>query len=392
MSTTGKHTGLDADLQRLRGLSGIKWSRYEEDVLACWVADMDLPTAPVVVDAVRDVAERSDFGYSFAAAAALPGAWADWQAARHGWHPDPSRIRLHTDVLQAVDLALWLGTDPGDGVVLMTPVYPPFFRCITGIGRQVVDCPLDPATWQLDAERLESVVVAGADGGAPVSAILMCNPHNPTGRVFSVSELTAVADIARRHGLLVISDEIWADVVYPGASHVPFQSLPGAADVRSVVAAAASKSFNIAGLRCAVSHIHDEVLTREIAGLPDHLLGAVSTPGAAATLAAFTRGEPWLAETLSHLQANRDHLVARLEAEAPGVGLTTPEATYLAWLDLRSCELGEEPAAWLLEHARVALNAGPDFGVHGHGFARLNFATTRPVLDAIIDRIVRSLG
>ncbi|MHB1019254.1 MAG: MalY/PatB family protein [Coriobacteriia bacterium] len=384
--------GLDTDLARLRGLAGIKWSRYDTDVLACWVADMDLPTAPVVADAVRDLADRSDLGYSFAAVGSLPGAWAAWQAERHDWHPDPARVRLHTDVLQAVDLALWLGTNPGDGVVLMTPVYPPFFRCITGIGRQIVDCPLEPGTWRLDAERLEAVVAAGADDGAPVSAILMCNPHNPTGRVFSASELAAVADVARRHDLLVISDEIWSDVVYSDARHVPFQSLPEAEGVRTVTASAASKAFNIAGLRCAVSHISDPTLAGKIAALPDHLLGAVSSAGAAATLAALTQGGPWLEETLALLQSNRDHLIARLAAELPRAVVTVPEATYLAWIDLRAFELGDEPAAWLLEHARVALNAGPDFGIHGHGFVRLNFATTRPVLDAIIDRMVRALG
>jgi len=386
------HAGLDADLERLRGLWGIKWSRYDNDVLACWVADMDLPTAPVVADVLRDLADRSDLGYNFATVRALSEAWVGWQSEHHDWHPDSERIRLHTDVLQAVDLALWLGTRPGDGVVLMTPIYPPFLRCVTGIGRQIIDCPLEPGTWQLDAERLEAVVAAGTDDGAPVTAILMCNPHNPTGRVFSASELAAVAEVARRHDLLVISDEIWADVVYPGARHIPFESLTEADGVRTVTTMAASKAFNIAGLRCAVSHTSDPALAEKIGALPDHLLGAVGTPGAAATLAALTQGGPWLEETLVLLQGNRDHLIERFAAELPRAIVNVPEATYLAWIDLRGYDLGDDPAAWLLKHARVALNAGPDFGVHGHGFARLNFATTRPVLDAIIDRMVWALG
>ncbi|MDY0339780.1 MAG: aminotransferase class I/II-fold pyridoxal phosphate-dependent enzyme [Coriobacteriia bacterium] len=392
MSDSTMQRVLEAELARLRALSGIKWSRYDEDVLACWIADMDLPSAPVVAAAVRDLVERRDFGYDFSAVGAVSEAWAAWQLERHGWSPDPARVRLHTDVLQAVDLALWLGTNPGDGVVLMTPVYPPFFRCLASLGRTVVDCPLEPGTWELDAERLEAVVAAGVDDGAPVSAILMCNPHNPTGRVFSVAELTAVAEVARRHDLLVISDEIWADVVYPGARHVPFRSLPVAEGLRTVTAAAASKTFNIAGLRCAVSYIDDEALEEKISALPDHLLGAVSSVGATATLAAYSQGGPWLEATLVLLQGNRDHVIERLAAELPRAVVDVPEATYLAWIDLRAYELGEDPAAWLLEHARVALNAGPDFGVHGHGFVRLNFATTRPVLDEIIDRIVRALG
>lgn len=392
MSDGTGHTRLDTDLARLRGLAGVKWSRYEADVLPCWIADMDLPTAPVIVEALHDLADRSDLGYDFATVQALPEAWVAWQAQRHAWSPDPSRIRLHTDVLQAVDLALWLSTDPGDGVVLMTPVYPPFFRCVQGLGRQVVDCPLDPGTWRLDPERLEAVVAAGTDDGAPVTAILMCDPHNPSGRAFSASELAAVADVARRHDVLVISDEIWADVIFPESRHIPFESLPEAEGVRTVTTMAASKAFNIAGLRCAASHISDASLTERVEALPDHLLGAVSTPGAAATLAALTQGGPWLAETLRLLRDNRDHLISRLSAELPKVGVTVPEATYLAWLDLRAFELDGEPAAWLLEQARVALNPGPDFGVHGSGFARLNFATTRPVLDEIVTRMVRALG
>lgn len=392
MSELADRTALDSDLERLRGLSGIKWSRYDADVLPCWIADMDLPTAPVIAEAIHDLADRSDFGYNFALTAELPRAWVAWQSERHGWIPDPDRINLHADVLQAVDLALWLDTCPGDGVVLMTPVYPPFFRCVQGLGRQVVDCPLDPDTWRLDPELLEAVVAAGTGDGAPVRAILMCNPHNPTGRVLSASELAAVADIARRHDLLVISDEIWADVVYPGARHLPFESLLEAEGVRTVTTMAASKAFNVAGLRCAASHVSDASLATRIAELPDHLLGAVGTPGAAATLAALTQGTPWLTQTVSSLRDNRDHLAARLAAELPGVRLTVPESTYLAWLDLRAFDLGDDPAAWLLKHARVALNAGPDFGVHGHGFARLNFATTRPVLDEIVTRIVEALG
>lgn len=391
MSDGVTNISLDDDLARLRGLDGIKWSRYPDDVLACWVADMDLPTAPAVAEAVRALADRCDFGYSFAAMAALPQAWHEWLSRRHGWSPGAEGIRLFTDVLQVVELALWAGTEPGDGVVLLTPVYPPFFGCITSAGRRVVSCPLEPGTWRLDAEWLEAAVTGGLEGGGRVSAILICNPHNPTGRAFAADELTAVAEVARRHDLLVVSDEIWADVVYRGARHIPFESLPAAEGVRVVTAFAASKAFNIAGLRCAAGHIADPVAEAALAALPGHMLGAVSTPGAAATLAALTLGELWLAEIVAFLGDQRDHLAARVTAELPGVRMALPEGTYLAWLDMRAYDLGDDPAAWLLEHARVALNPGPDFGEHGQGFVRLNFATTRAVLDEAVDRIVAAL-
>ena len=384
---------LDADLARLRGLSGIKWTRYPADVLPLWVADMDLPPAPPIVEALRELTDRGDFGYNFAAHAALPEVFAGWYAERHGWRPDPSRVRVFTDVLQAVDLALWLGTKPGDGVVLFTPVYPPFFRMVTSMDRRIVDCPLDEQRWHLERDALDAAIERAAADGVITRAVLLCSPHNPTGRVFGPHELAAIAEVARERDLLVISDEIWADVVFPDGyfPHVPIAAgFPFVAD-RTVTVTAASKAFSLAGLRCAVAHIGDERIAAKVAELPGHLLGGVSTPGAVATLAAWTEGGPWLAETVAFLAEQRNHLLARLSAELPDVRVYPPEATYLAWLDFRAYNLGDDPAAWLLERAKVALGAGPDFGEHGTGYARLNFATTRAVLDEAIDRIVGAL-
>lgn len=377
---------LATDVERLRARTGIKWTRYPADVLPCWVADMDLPTAPEISAALRRLVESDDFGYGFAAQMQLPAAFSAWTADRHGWRPDETRVRVFTDVLQAVDVALYLHTKPGDGVVLFTPVYPPFFGMITSTGRRVVDCPLDGHGWRLDPERLEEAI------DETTTAILLCNPHNPTGRVFTADELAAIADVAERHDLLVISDEIWADVVYAGAKHIPFASLSEAAAARSVTVASASKAFNLAGLRCAVAYIGDAAIEARIKELPGHLLGGVGSPGAVAALTAWTEGGPWLAETVAFLEAQRDHVIERLAADLPTVRTTVPEATYLLWLDMGAYDLGDDPAAWLLEHAKVALGAGPDFGEHGRGFARLNFATTRPVLDAAVDRIVAALS
>lgn len=385
-------TDLASDLARLRSLTGIKWNRYPDDVLPCWVADMDIGTAPVIAEALTDLVRRGDLGYNFSAPAALPDAWAEWQAARHGWRPDVERVRVFSDVLQAVDLALWFGTRPGDGVLLFTPVYPPFFRCVESIGRVAVDCPLDQDTWRLESGRLEAAIAEAERAGTPVRAVLLCNPHNPTGRVFSRGELEAIAEVALQHDLLVISDEIWADIIFDGHEHVPFASLSDGAAARTVTASAASKTFSVAGLRCAVAHIGAEEIEASIAELPGHMLGAVSTPGAVASYTGWTEGGPWVDETVRYLASQRDHVLARIAAELPRVRMTPPEATYLAWLDLRDHGLGDDPAAWLVEHAKVALGSGPDFGVHGHGFARLNFATTRAVLDEALDRIVRALG
>jgi cystathionine beta-lyase len=377
---------IGVELERLRGLTCAKWTWFEPDVLPAWVADMDLPPAPASVAAIRALVDRGDFGYNNAAECRLAAAFADWQDASHGWRPAEKKVRVMCDVMQGVEVALWLQTQPGDGVVVFTPVYPPFLGTVTKSGRRIVECPLDPDGWRLDPERLSAVVDAGT------KAILLCNPHNPTGRIFTREELLAIAEVAERHDLLVISDEIWADLTHPGASHIPMALLGDEVASRTVTLNAASKSFNLAGLRCAVAHIGHAGVAKAIKGIPSHVFGAVGSLSAEATLAAWTSGGPWLAQTKTHLTAQRDHLATRLAEELPAVGFRVPEATYLAWLDFRELGLGDDPAKRLLETARVALSSGLDFGERGTGFARLNFATTRELLDAIIDRIVEAVG
>jgi len=378
----------DLDLERLRSLTCIKWTWHDPDVLPAWVADMDLPPAPVTVDAVRALVDRGDFGYNFAAAQQLPEVFSAWEEKRHGWKPDAERTRVFCDVMQAVDVALWMHCKPGDGVIVFTPIYPPFLRSATNGERRLIDCQLvEEDGWRLDADALEA-----AASQPHASAILLCNPHNPTGRAFTREELTLIAEAAERYDLLVVSDEIWGDIVHPGSVHIPFASLSDEAAARTVTAAAASKAFNIAGLHCAVAHIGNNAVEAGIKALPGHVLGAVGSPGAEATLAAWTCGEPWLAQTLSHLTAMRNHVDGRITRELPDARFVLPEATYLAWIDLRAYGLGDDPAKILLDDARVALSNGPDFGERGLGFARLNFATTRSILDAVLDRIVARIA
>lgn len=378
--------GWESEVERLRSLTCAKWNWFDPDVIPAWVADMDFAPAPVAVEAVRALADRGDFGYNFAAAFRIPEAFVERQDRRFGWRPDVERVRLFCDVMQAVETVLWLNASPGDGVVLLTPVYHPFFHAIDVCGCRLVDVPLEPGTWRLDPERLEAAIDPGT------RFILTCDPHNPSGRSFDREELEAIADVAERHDLLVISDEIWSDLVFSGATHIPFASLSDDAEKRTITITAASKAFNLAGLRCAVAHLGHAPTAERIAELPGHVLGAVGSPGAEATLAAWTLGDDWLAETIGKLEANRDHLAARLAAELPEVGFTVPESTYLAWLDLRAFGLGDDPADALLERARVALSKGLDFGVEGAGYARLNFATHRSVLDEIVDRVASTLG
>ncbi|MDH3301376.1 MAG: aminotransferase class I/II-fold pyridoxal phosphate-dependent enzyme, partial [Acidimicrobiia bacterium] len=274
----------------------------------------------------------------------------------------------------------------GDGVVLLTPVYPPFIDAVTSVQRRIIDVPLDrSAGWRLDPERLEAAI----DDRTRV--LLLCHPHNPTGRVFDDVERAAIAKVVIDHDLLLISDEVWADLTHPGVTHRPMALEPGLSG-RTLTVTSASKAFNLAGLRCAVAHVDHDGVAKQMEALPDHFLGAVSIPGAVASLTAWTEGGAWLDGTRSYLTARRDQLAARLAAEAPDVGLSIPEATYLAWLDLRAFDLGPDPSRVLLEKAAVALNPGTDFGANGDGFVRLNFATSTEILDEIIDRLVGVVG
>ncbi len=290
---------------------------------------------------------------------------------------------MFANALQPIAASLAIATSPGDGVLLFTPVYPPFFGMVEGSGRRLVEYPLDANGWRIDAESLRSAVDSGT------RALILCNPHNPSGRSFDAGELEAVMTVAAERDLLVISDEIWQDIVYPGgAGHIPFASLGPEAVERSIVVTSASKSFNLGGLSCAVAHLGHAAVREGLDVMVPHLLGGVNALGARATLEAWTHGEAWLDETVDVLRANRDHLLARFAAELPDVRIEVPEATYLAWLDFSATTIAANPAKRLLRRGRVALSPGPDFGVAGEGFARLNFATHREVLDEIIDRIV----
>ncbi|MBI5231420.1 MAG: putative C-S lyase [Coriobacteriales bacterium] len=370
-----------ADLARLRSLTCAKWTWYGSDVLPAWVADMDFAPAPVVVDAVRALVDRGDFGYNFSAECQLASAFVEWQERRHGWTPDPRKLRTFCDVMQGVELALWLHTQPGDGVVVLTPIYPPFIKAVERSGRRMIDCPLDPDGWRLDRELLESLV------DDKTTAILLCNPHNPTGRVFDADELGAIADVAERVDALVISDEVWGDVVFPGSKHLPFAALREGTAERTVTVTSAAKAFNLAGLRCAMAHFGHKGVRKRLHELPEHALGAVGSLAAEASLAAWTGGASWLEGTLAQLLARRDRLARWLAEELPEARYLEPQATYLAWLDLRALDLGADPAEVLRSKAQVALSPGPDFGKQGEGFARLNFATSAEIFEEILERL-----
>ena len=364
----------EPDLDWLRAKRGVKWHRPGPDVLPAWVADMDFPVAEPIRAAVTSALARGDLGYPDWTEHPLAVPFAERMADRFGWTPDPAHVRGLTDVIQGLQVVIELATRPGDGVVLAVPNYPPFLAAVPRQGRRLVPLPVEDG--RLALETL-------ADG-PDARLLLLVNPHNPTGRVFTRPELEEVAEFAARHDLLVISDEIHADLTYPGHQHVPFAALGPDVAARTVTLTSATKAFNIAGLRCAVAHVGPDELRRRWDAQPPDLLGALNVLGVEATRAAWQEGDQWLAGVRAHLTAQRERLTARL-AGLP-VRYRPPEATYLAWLDWPD----RDDAYGFFRRAGVELSAGPEFGGRPSQ-VRLNFATSTAVLDEILDRIAAAL-
>jgi cystathionine beta-lyase len=390
----------DLDESVLRRRRGAKWMRYGPDVLPAWVADMDFAPAPPVARALAEQLATGDLGYAW------PGepnevavAFTEWASRRYGWSVQPDQVVLTVDVLQPIAALIDRCSEPGDGVVVQTPIYPPFLKAVEIAGRTLVDNPLGPASdgypMDLDGLRASLRALGGGRGvGGRARLVLLCNPHNPSGRVFTERELRELADLAVEHDLVVVSDEIHADLVYPGHRHRPFASLGPEVAARTVTLTSATKTFSIAGLRLAVAHFGSEELLARYQGIPRFLLGGASSPGIVASLAAWREGDRWVDDLVRYLDGNR-RLVGELVADKlPGVTHRLPEATYLAWLDCRRLVadgVTDNPAKFFLERAAVGLNDGADFGPGGEGFVRLNFATSRALLQRVLDRLASAL-
>jgi cystathionine beta-lyase len=373
----------NVDLDRVRRRRTVKWSLYGPDILAAWVAEMDFDVAPPVRDALLSAVEREDFGYVVGDLSDLAVACAEFLATEYGWEVAPTRLFVVSDVLTGISTALDLFTEPRGSVIVPTPAYPPFFEIIELTGRSVVAVPMvrDGARITLDLEAIDSAFARGS------TALLLCNPHNPTGRALTRGELEALAGVVDRHGGRLIADEVHAPLVYSGHAHLPYATVSGAAAAHAITVTSASKAFNLAGLKCAQvvasSHADADRWRRlrvfEVAG---------PTPlGIAASIAAYRDGAEWLRELVGYLDGNRHLLGDLLRDQLPEVSYETPEATYLAWLDCSRLGV-DDPARFFLERAHVALSDGPPFGPGCGQHVRLNFATSR----ALLERIVLALG
>ncbi len=376
-----------------RSRTSEKYTTHPPEVLPMFVAEMDVTLAEPVRDALVRAVTDGDTGY-VGHGRALPEAFADFAADRWSWRVDPDLVRTTTDVSVAAVETLRRVIGPRERVIVMPPVYPPFRDYVTEAGGTVTEVPLLPpaegpgdtaatttAGWRMDLEGVRRAFVDG------VRTVLLCNPHNPLGLVHPRDELAALARLAAEHDAVVVSDEIHAPLTHADAAFTPFlDSCPEAAGL-GVALTSASKAWNLAGTKCALMVGASDRARAWFDGMPTEVVERTGILGYTASVAAFRAGGPWLASLLGELSANRRTLAERLDEVLPGAVYRQPQASYLAWIDLRATPFGDDPAAVLLDRAQVALSRGLDFGRQGAGHVRLNFGCSAETLDEALRRL-----
>lgn len=355
----------------------------DPDVIPMWIADMDFECAPAIGRAVRARAQHNLYGYDFGGERCAPSV-TGWIARRCGWEAEPSWLRFTTGVVSGLGFAVRAFTAPGDGIVIQPPVYPPFRSVVEGNGRKVVSNPLKPVgdTFEIDFDDLDRKL-AGA------RAIILCNPHNPVGRVFTEEELRRLGEMCVKHGVTIFSDEIHSDLVFAPHRHIHIASIDSRFAERTVTFTAPSKTFNIAGLTTSTAIIPSEEMRRiwDAECCKAHIpTGTVF--GHIALRAAYDECEDWLEEILVYLKGNVDRVREFVARNIPAVRTVCQQGTYLMWLDFRGLGMSHgELMEWLVHSAGLGLNSGADFGREGIGFARMNVATNRATVDKALNRL-----
>jgi cysteine-S-conjugate beta-lyase len=380
-------TAFDFDrIPSRRDTDSNKWRKFPPDVLPLWVADMDFPSPPAVVAALRARVEQGFFGY-LTENPELREVVAERLAKRYNWRVEPEAVVPLPGVIAGFNLGIRALTSPGDGLLVQTPVYPPILRAAGnhGLGRDG-----HALTRGEDGRYTVDPGTFAAAIGARTRAFLLCNPHNPVGRLFERRELEAMAAACLRHDLWILADEIHCDLLLDDRQHVPMATLAPEVERRTLTFLAPSKTFNVPGLKCAVAVVPNAALRQRFTAAASDLVPKINVLGHAAAVAAYREGEEWLAALLRYLEGNRDFLAREVPSRLPGVRMAAPEATYLAWLDCRATGLSD-PYTFFLEHAKVALNDGTTFGPGGEGFVRLNFGCPRALLDDGLARMAAAL-
>ncbi len=367
----------------------IKWNRFDEDVLPMWVADTDFKCPEEVIQALHERVDHGIFGYG-APPKELDQTVIQRLKRLYDWDVDDNQIGYIPGIVTGFNAAIRAFCLPGEAVIYQTPAYPPFIGAPYSARLKGVQNPLlqqPDGTYTLDFERFEQQIIS-----EKVRAFILCNPQNPTGRVFTREELTQLAEICLRHEVLIISDEIHCDVLYDGHKHIPIASLSPEVAANTITFMAPSKTYNIAGLHASVYVIQDPDLMEKFHAFSGGLIGCPNVLALTAAHAAYAEGDDWLAEQNRYLQANRDFLDDAFRTQLSGIHWNKPEATFLGWLDCSTLGLGEPPFEFFLREARVGLNEGITFGPQCGDFVRLNFGTTRTNLHEAINRMESALA
>lgn len=375
-------------LDELRERTSEKWREYPDDVLPLFVAETDFPLAPEITTALQRALAIGDTGY-VASRTPLAETYAAFAQRRFGWQVDPARIRTTADVSMGIVEILRRVTQPGERVVIMPPIYPPFFDLVEEAGAEIVRVPLRDtgSAWEMDLDGIRSALEDGA------TAILLCNPHNPTGTVHDRDDLAALGELAEEFGAAVVSDEIHAPLAQPGTGFTPFLDSGDASRRVGYAVVSASKAFNLAGLKCALMVTAVDETSALVRGLPVEVEWRTGQFGLIAATAAFSeQSDPWLDGLLHTLDANRALVHDLLAARLPQARYRIPDAGYLAWIDLSELGWGDAPARRILKDARVALSPGTTFGAQGAGHVRLNFGTSPEIITEAVERIASLVG
>ncbi|UIK01747.1 aminotransferase class I/II-fold pyridoxal phosphate-dependent enzyme (plasmid) [Rhizobium leguminosarum] len=376
----------------LRRRQNLKWSTYGEEVLPAFVAEMDYEVAPAIHEALVRVTAGQQYGYPARSGRRTSEYVAELYAARMSdrfdWQVKAENVVVVSDLVQAIFTTVLAFSREGDGIAIQNPCYPPFREATTSTGRMMIPIETkdDGTRLSIDFEGLSKAI------GPQTRLLMLCNPHNPTGRVLERSELENIADLVCANDLLLVSDEVHSEITFGGARHVPIGSLGKAIGERTITLGSAAKSFNIAGLKCAFIHFGSNVLRdRYLSIFPRRVIVPGHVMGIDATIAAWELSHTWQRDVMLYLGDMRNLLMNRLQEEIPEIRVRPPQGTYMAWLDCSELQLPCSAHEFFLTQARVGLSAGNTFLPHGDNFVRLNFATSEKILNEILDRMVGAI-
>lgn len=360
-----------------------KWGAFGDDKLPMWVADMDFKSPDQVLEILHERINHGVFGYAIPPKG-VKDSVVEWLFNRHEWAVQPEDLIFIPGVVVGFNLAAHAVTRPGDGVILQTPTYGPFFDVAGNVNLLQQESELRKGSdgqYRIDFDAFEACITGRS------KIFMMCNPQNPTGRVFQQDELEKMAEICLRHKIIICSDEIHSDLVFSESKHLPIAKLSPEIASNTITLIAPSKTFNLAGLKISIAIISDKNLRKRFKNARKGLLSGVNILAYYASLAAYRDGAPWLTALLTYLEDNRDYLHHFIHNELPGITMTKPEGTFLAWLDCRHAGIPGKPSEFFKANARVVMNDGERFGKGGEGFVRLNFGCPRSMLEEALEKM-----